>query len=277
MPQCEEIHFEIVFGERADAAHAVHVLGRLLHHHVDDIVMGDDADHAALVVHHRNGQEVIAGQLLGHEFGIVRNLDGHHLGFHEVLDQGMARRQDQIAQGDDAQQLAIVVQNKDVINGLAFGGLEAEAFQGVCRLDGGRQPGVIRGHNAARGMLAMLEQGGDVLAVGLVHQAEQVVGHHRIQAAQQFHPVVVRHLLDQVGHALAARPLHHLDLPVDREILEDGGLVGDGGVFEKAPDLLDVQLAFQGLGDGGRMQRLAKLAHLGLVVFGNHQPNFRTE
>ena len=39
----------------------VHVFGRLLDDHVDDVVVRDDADEPAVVVHHRHGQEVVAG------------------------------------------------------------------------------------------------------------------------------------------------------------------------------------------------------------------------
>jgi hypothetical protein len=49
----------------------VDVLGRLLHDHVDDVVVGDDADQPALVVHDRHGQEVVTGQLLGGALAVV--------------------------------------------------------------------------------------------------------------------------------------------------------------------------------------------------------------
>ena len=87
-----------------------------------------------------------------------------------------------------------------------------------------------------------------------------------VQPPQQVHTVVVRHLLDQLGHAFPAGPLDHLDLPVDGEVLEDGGLIADVGVFEEAPDLLDVEFAGQRLGHGGGVQGFQELAHPGGVV-----------
>ena len=70
-----EARLEVVLGQRADGAHAVDVLGRLLHDHVDDVVVRDDADQPAVVVEDGHGQQVVAGDLLGHLLAVVGDLD----------------------------------------------------------------------------------------------------------------------------------------------------------------------------------------------------------
>ena len=78
-PHRDEVGLEVVLRQRPDAAHAIHVLGRLLDHHVDDVVMRHDADHAALLVDDRYGQQVVAGQFLGDVFAVIGDLDGNDL------------------------------------------------------------------------------------------------------------------------------------------------------------------------------------------------------
>ena len=87
----------------------------------------------------------------------------------------------------------------------------------------------------------------------------------------------MRHLLDQPGDVRPAGPLHQPHLHVDREVLEDVGLVADGGALQDAPDVLGAELAGQRLGDGRGVQRLAERAHLRGVALLEHQPHFRSE
>ena len=124
---------------------------------------------------------------------------------------------------------------------------------------------------------SLRHQVGDVAAVGLVHQPQQALGHTRLKAAHQVDAVVVRHLLDEPGHAFAAGALDHLHLPIFGEVREDGGLVADIGVRQETPDLLDVEVAGQRLGDRGGVQRFEKYPHAGVVVVFEQFANLGTE
>ena len=96
----------------------------------------------------------------------------------------------------------------------------------------------------------------------------------RHQPAQQVDAVVVRHLLDELGHVLAAGPLDHLHLPVDREVLEDGGLVADVGVLEETPDLLDGEIVDSASATVAGCSVSQNVLHLGGVVFLQHLLDF---
>ena len=95
------------------------VLGRFLDDDVDHVVVRDDSDHAAVIVHDRHGKQVVLRDRLGDLVAIVRGAHGNNLFFHDVADQGVARRQDQVAQGQDARQSMPLVEDEDVVDRLA--------------------------------------------------------------------------------------------------------------------------------------------------------------
>ena len=51
------------------------VFGGFLLHDVEDVVEGDDAEHSAVGIHHRNGDEVVAGQEVGRDVIFVRETE----------------------------------------------------------------------------------------------------------------------------------------------------------------------------------------------------------
>ena len=102
----------------------MHVLGRLRHHHVHHVVVGDDADQPVLGVDDRHGQQVVARHFLGDFLAVVGDAHGQRLRVHQVADKRLPRRQDQVAQRHHAQQLPLVIDDVDVVDRLAVGCLQ---------------------------------------------------------------------------------------------------------------------------------------------------------
>ena len=83
-----------------------------------------------------------------------------------------------------------------------------------------------------------------------------------------------------MSRAICGRPAPSasLHLPFEREVLEDDRGLPRLGVAQDLPHLLDGErVAGQGLGDGGRVQRLDERLQPGGVVVEQHHPDFRAE
>ena len=276
-PELEEARIQVTLLHRADGPHAVGVLGRLLDDVLQHVVGGDDADEPAVRVHDGHGDEVVLAEQLGDGLAVLGVLDRHHLGFHERRDRRGPGVHDEVAQRDDALEPALVVHDVGVVDRLAVGCLEAQALEGVLRGDLVRQPGVIRRHQRPGRVLRVLDELDDVAAVGLVHEPQEVVAHGYGEFAQEVGAVVVRHLLDEVRHLLAAGPLDHLELHVDGEVREDGRLLLDGCGVQETPRLLYRKGVGERFGDRRRVERVGERFHRRLVVLEKHVASFGRE
>ena len=139
------------------------------------------------------------------------------------------------------------------------------------------QPSVVGGHQCTGRVFRVLNQGGDVATVGFVDQPEQLVGNARRQPSHEIAAVVVRHLFDELGHAIAADAIHHRHLPIDGEILKNGRLRFDVGVTQKLPNFFDVEFASKGFGHGHWVKGFAKRLHAVVVMLLEHQSGFGTK
>ena len=89
---------QVVALDGVDRRLALKVLGRFARHHVEHVVVRDDPQESELVVHHRRGQEVVAGEQLRHHLGVLIVAHGDEVGLHDLADESVPRRQDQVAQ-----------------------------------------------------------------------------------------------------------------------------------------------------------------------------------
>ena len=69
----------------ADSGHLVHVLCGLVSDNVDNVVHGDHAHEAAVVIHNRERQEVVFGDQSGRFFLIDGNLSADRIGDHDFV------------------------------------------------------------------------------------------------------------------------------------------------------------------------------------------------
>ena len=198
---------------------------------VDGVVHGDDADEPPLGVDHRDGQQVVAGDHAGDLVAVGQDVDRDRLVDHHLADRRGRLRHDQVAQRQDADQPAGVVDHVDVVDRLGVG---LELAQPLDRL-GGREVRLDRdelgGHRPAGGVLGVGEQAAELLGLVALHQGEQLLAGLVGQVGDQVGRVVGRHLLEDVGRAFRREALEDLDLRVRLHLLDrvGGGLVVEGG------------------------------------------------
>ena len=107
--------------------------------------------------------------------------------------------------------LPIVVDDVAVIDRLAIGGLVAEPLEGLADRDVGRQGDVVGRHDRAGGSGLIAGQPADVLALGLGEVGEDDVHEVLVEPVDQVGPLVVRHVVQELG---APPGRHGLDDPV---------------------------------------------------------------
>ena len=90
-----------------------------------------DAHQPALLVHHRHGQKVVPAQVLGHVLLVVHGGGGDDVGLHDVLDDVLLVRQNQGADGHQAQEMAAGIGDIADVDGLLVGARAADALDGI--------------------------------------------------------------------------------------------------------------------------------------------------
>ena len=190
-----------------DGGHALEVLGGLLLHDVHGVVHGDDAHQAVLRVHHRQGQEAVFIQGLGHVLFVVHGPGVNHVGVHDVLNDVVLLRQEQGTDGHDAQQMAAGVGDIAVVDGLLVRSGAADAFDGVGHGEILFQIHKLRGHNGPGAVLGVFQDLVDAAAGLRVRVLEDALDHRGGHLLDKVHRVVhvqlVQHLLQlRVGEGL---------------------------------------------------------------------------
>jgi hypothetical protein len=206
-------------GERRNGARAVEVLGRLLLHDVHRIVMRDDADDPALIVHDRQGDHVVARNLPCRVFLIVMHGDRMRVAVHDVADQRAGRREDEILKPHGADQPPPGIGHIGAVDRLLVRCLAPQLLDrfGGRQMFGQRR--VIRGHDGARGAVLIGGEAANVLALGLRQRRQQGFGQ------------LAGHFVEQVG---AFVRIHFRDEPGEFGARRGGGDAGLGDVIEIA-------------------------------------------
>ena len=159
-------------GLGGDAAEGEQVLGLRPALDVQGVVVGDDADEPVVGIDDRDGDQVVAADLVDDLLLVLVDAGEDRLVLHDPFDAGHRGGQDQPLQGDLADQLVVGADDVAGVDRLAVGGLAAEAVQGVAGGQLGGERGVIGGHDGAGGPRLVAGQAADVLALGVGQLAE---------------------------------------------------------------------------------------------------------
>ncbi len=246
----------------AGAGHLVDVLGRLVAQNVDDVVDGDDAHQPVSIVHDRHRQQVVLLDHLGHLLLVDVGAHADDVADHDILERLARRDHEQLAQGEDADQVAVVVGDVDVEDHLHVFGL----LQGGNRLADQlvlAQRENLGGHDAAGGLFAVLEQLLDLLGVLVLHDMKDLFGDFFRHVADDLDGVVVGHLLQDAGDRLLLHLLEQARGRIVFQLGEDvGGCLRVGKQVEEDALFLQVEITEQ-VGDIGRMDLGQGLGEIG--------------
>lgn len=208
-----EAGLEVGGVERGHAADLLNVLAGFFGDDVDDVIDGDDAFHAAFGVDDGDGEEVMGGEEFGDGF-LVHLFGGlDDLGAHEVADEAVPIGCEEVAEGGDAEEALVFVEDVAVVDGFEVGGLAAEVTDGFVGSHFGTEAGEAGGHEAAGGVLFIGEEGGDFASGGFVEEAEEVG------------PAFFGGELDEVGGVVGGELADPEAVDAVGEVLEEVGLL----------------------------------------------------
>ncbi len=171
---------------------------------------------------------------------------------HDVLQLGVGRDDEQLPQGENPHQVVVLVGDVDVEDHLHILGL----LQRGDRLPDGQvllQGEDLRRHDAAGGVLLVLEQLLDLLRVFILHDVEDLFGEFLGHVADDVDGIVVGHLLENLGDGLLFDLLQELGAGAVIELGKDVGR-GFGLLDEVEEDALFLQIEIaEKMGDVGGM------------------------
>ncbi len=153
------------------AGEPIDVLGGFVLDDVDHVVNRDDANELVLLIHDRDGQEVVGRDLPGDLFLIHLHAGADQIGGHDPLQRRLRRHEQQTPQRDDADEMTTLVHDVeiedhlDVAAALNLGNGLADRYVLAQRED-------ARVHDAAGGPLVVLEEVFDDLGLFRPHQVE---------------------------------------------------------------------------------------------------------
>ncbi len=251
----------------------MNVLGRLLTHDVDHVIVGDDAQHVVLFVDHRNGVQVELGDLLRHLLLIVRHVDRDQLAVHQFVKQqvGLAQRRHQLSGRNQPAQMVLVVDDVNVVDRLQFFRLFGHVIQRLLDRQAFRQTGKLRGHHGAGGPFRIGPQAQDVAPIERRNERQQPLDHFRIDRLENVDAIVGRQFADQLADFGPIAGLDDFDLLVAVQIAENLGPGRWVGLLQNGPGFGRGE-PFHELGGPGRMQSDRELAHFFEIVVGKHFP-----
>lgn len=131
------------------------VLGRLQLHDVQDVVHRNDPDEPPGVVHYREHRQVVVGNDASHDLLVGVRRDRHHIRVHDVPDQDGGGRDDQLPEGEYAQEAAGLVHHVQVVDRLGVGTRLPQVFEDSSHRHGGFD-GDIGGRHQPAGLLLLV-------------------------------------------------------------------------------------------------------------------------
>ncbi len=177
---------------------AVHVFGGLVHQGVDHVVYRHNADDGIGLVHHWNGQKVVAAYQLGHGLLVRQGLHGNGAVATPQFGQGRLRvGTHQLAQRHHKLQLLLVVDHIDGIDRFAGTFHFPNVLQGLCHIPAHGHLQKLGSHDAAGCVCRIVHQTHDGGA--------GVLG----QATKNLLLVFMVQVLQQVGHSVFGQLLQH--------------------------------------------------------------------
>ena len=204
-----------------DAAEAQHVLGALLHQHVDHIVHRDDAEHPLVGRDHRQRQEVVLGDQAGDLLLIGLGRDRHKLGRHDRADAPLGRGGDHRAQGDHTDELLGRVEHIQVRQALHLRVDQAQMGDHLGGSHLGAHLDELLGHQPPGALRRVLQEQPHLGGIIRLHRRQQILlslGHifgqdlgdivHG-QAIEQVAGLVGRQVLKQFAGGIGAGLVQH--------------------------------------------------------------------
>ena len=260
--------FKVGLIRRADSVHLGDIFAGLVLHNRDSVVDGDDTDQTLLVVHNGNRQVAVLLEHLGDVLLVGGGGNADDVVIHHVADDLVLRvlREDQCAQGDDADEGAVTVGDVAVVDSLLVKAVLADGVHGLGHGPVGAQLHQLGGHDAAGGVLGVFEQFVDHAAGRGIRLAKDTLDH------------IGGHFLDQIRRIIDEQVVHNslqflISQAVDEVLLGFGGKLGEnlrrqvlGTQAEQHGELLGREVLKHG-GQVGRGQGGHNIAQA-LVLFG---------
>ena len=270
----------------ADAGEQLGVLVDLLLDHLDDVVDGDDANEALVLVDDRRCHEAVAFELARHRLLVGRRQHDVAVGVHDRIDFDVALGAQQARKVDAAEQVKTGIDDENLRERLRQILGFAREVDDLLHRPERRHGDEVRLHQAARGLLGIEQvalQGG---ALALRHLVEDFLLVVRLEAFEKVGRVVAVELADAAREDVVRQRLgeliadlfvdlgEHLEIEIGSQRLDEAdallGLehfdeVGKIGIFDVRYQRTHLRriVFLQRLGD--RAHQLGGRRRLGLV------------
>ena len=210
---------------RRDTGHLFDVFRGLLLHDVDDIVDRDDTDEAAFLIHDRDRDQVVVRDHVRDLFLVVGRRGIDDIRVHDVFEDHIVIRQQQILDRDDALELALGRRDIADVDRLLILADLADAGKCLTHTHVFFQIHELGRHDAASRVFRIFQVLVDEVARGGCRRAHDT--------------------LDNVGRQL----LHHVDSVVDVQLFDNAGELRIGDGVDDRLLLLDLKIGKHGRRD----------------------------
>jgi hypothetical protein len=243
--------------------------------HVDDIIVGDDAEHAMFVVDHGDCQQIVFGNLPGHFLLVVGHVDCDQIPLHDLAHRaiGEPSRGEELSRRHQPVQMAFLIKDVDVVNGFQLLCLASDMVQGLFHWSVVANSGELRGHLGAGRILRESLQPLDVASLFGGDERHDLFDDFRIDFLEKVDTIVGGHLADQLGGLFPIERFEDLDLQILVEEGEDLSAQEPMGMSDDFPRLSGGQAVHELNGSGG-VQSSAEFAQAIHVVVGEHFAKF---
>jgi len=175
---------------------------------VEHVFVRDDAHQTFFVVHHGKHREFVLLHDVGDFFLVGEHVHGNDVGVHDVPDAHLGHGGDEVPDVHHPHQMVLLVHHEEVVGDFDF-----FRDEGPQRGDGLSNRGllvqghVLGGHEAARGVVGILQQGLHVF--GFFHLLKELLHQVLGEVAQEVGRVLGVHLVQDVGQAFGAQVVGH--------------------------------------------------------------------
>ena len=247
------------------------IFGGLFAKGVDDVVVRDDADKAALVIDDGNRVQVVFRDAASDDVAVFRRVHIDQVGLHQVRDFeiGLFQRGEELAGGDDAVEVLIGIDGVDVVDRFEVLGLAGHL---VDRLADGKRlgdHGDFGRHHRAGGIFGIIAEAEDFAALVRGEEWEDFLDDLRMDIAKKIDAVVSRQIGQELGDLGPVLQMNDLELLVAVEKSEDVFAELEIGMPQDSPGIGSVE-AFHELGGAGRVESRAEFLELEGVVLRQH-------